>query len=277
MRLRLLLTAISFAVLIFNHAIRAQEKPAPNGKYATVNGLKLYYEESGKGVPFIILHGFSGSASLWKSYVSDYEKHYRVITVDLPGHARSDYMDTTRVYLHKRAAGYILGLVDQLKLDSVYVMGASSGGFITTYMSILRPDVVKRIIVVDGQVYYSKQTREIIANCCGGPPGQGMIERHGKEKAQLLRKQFYHFRLLYGDPSFTPDVLASIKAKAFIIHGDNDEIAPLFNALVMHDNIPGSHLWVVPNGGHSPTSDPDNQADFVRRTMDFLNGAWDKK
>jgi pimeloyl-ACP methyl ester carboxylesterase len=144
-------------------------------------------------------------------------------------------------------------------------------------MATLSPDVVRRIIVVDGQVYYSKQTREIIANCCGSPPGQPLINRHGNEKAILLRKQFYHFRLLHGDPSFTPDVLASIKARAFIIHGDNDQIAPLFNALEMYNNIPKSHLWVVPNGGHSPASDPNNHPEYLRRTLEFLNGAWDKK
>ena len=116
---------VCFALAV--HALRAQEAPASNGKFATVNGRKIYYEESGKGAPFILLHGFSGSTNSWKAFTAEYEKHYRVIAIDLPGHARSDYMDTTRVYLHKRAAEYILGVVDHLKLDSVYVMGASSG------------------------------------------------------------------------------------------------------------------------------------------------------
>ena len=257
--------------------LQAQEAPAPNGKFATIKGLKLYYEESGKGVPLIILHGFTASASAWKGFVPGYEKNYRVIAVDLPGHGRSDYMDTTKVYLHKRAAEYILGLIDHLNLDSVYVMGASSGGFITMYMATLRPELLKRIIVVGAQVYYSQQTRQIIEDCCGGPPGQQMINRHGREKALLLRKQFYHFRRLYGDPSFTPDVLASIRSKTFIIHGDNDQIAPVSNAWEMFSNIPQAHLWVAPNAGHSPPGDPVNQADFIRRTLEFLSGAWDKK
>jgi len=276
MSAKIVAIVLVFFVAGFN-SLHAQQIPAPNGKFATIKGVRLYYEESGKGIPLILLHGFSGNAAAWKVFVPEYEKHYRVIAVDLPGHGRSDYMDTTRVYLHKRAAEYILGLIDHLKLDSVYVMGHSSGGFISTYMATLRPEVVRRIIVVDGQVYYSKQTREIITNCCGSPPPQALIDRHGKEKALLLRKQFYHFRLLQGDPSFTPDVLASIKAKAFIIHGDNDQIAPLFNALEMYNNIPQSHLWVVPNGGHAPASDPNNHPEYLRRTLEFLSGTWDKK
>jgi dipeptidyl aminopeptidase/acylaminoacyl peptidase len=72
-------------------------------------------------------------------------------------------------------------------------------------------------------------------------------------------------------------VLATVKAKALIIHGDNDDIAPVFNAWEMYNHIPKSHLWVIPNGGHSPPGDPVNQADFVRRTVQFLKGEWDKK
>lgn len=256
--------------------VKAQISPAPHGKFQVVDGLRLYYEDSGSGTPLMLLHGFTGAAAAWNSFVPALEKNYRVINVDLPGHGRSDYMDTSRVYLHRRAAEYILALVDRLNLDSVYLMGHSSGGFIATYMATMRPDVVKRIIIVDGQVYYSKQTRDIITACCGGPPDTPLINRHGEEKAHILRKQFFHFRLLQGDPSFTPDVLASITAKAFIIHGDNDRIAPLFNALEMFNNIPNAHLWVVPNGGHSPMQNPENHPEFIRRVLQFLGGEWDR-
>jgi pimeloyl-ACP methyl ester carboxylesterase len=266
---------IALIFVLAANTIHAQESPAANGKFATIKGLKLYYEESGTGTPFIILHGFNGSATLWKDFVAEYKKHYRVIVVDLPGHGRSDYMDTTRVYLHKRAAGYILGLADYLKLDSMYVMGASSGGFITMYMATLRPDAIRRIIVVGGQVYYSKQTRQIIEDCCGDPPGDAAITRHGKEKATLLRKQFYYFRKLYGDPSFTADVMATIKAKALIVHGDNDRIAPVSNAWEMYKSIPKAFLWVVPSGGHTPFEVAGNGPDFIVRTEQFLRGEWD--
>ena len=108
--------------------VQAQESVSPNGKFATINGVTLYYEESGKGMAVILLHNFFATASRWKTYVPELAKTYRVIAVDLPGHGRSDYMDTTEVFLHKKATEYIIGLIDFLKLDSVNLMGASSGG-----------------------------------------------------------------------------------------------------------------------------------------------------
>lgn len=270
-----------FTIVFFSIVqVSAQEPVANNGKFVTVKGLKLYYEESGEGMPLLLLHNFFSSASVWQPLTTEFSKRYRVIAVDLPGHGRSDYMDTTNVYLHEEAAEYIVGLLDALKIDSLYVIGASSGGFITLYMATQRPELIKKIVIVGGQIFYSAQTREVIS---GLGMATGITERlgrpeavriHGKTKLDLLEKQFWNFRKLYGDPSFTSDVLATIKAKALIIHGDNDRIAPLSNALEMHKDIPHASLWVVPNGGHLPHFVPANEADFLKRTLEFLDGDW---
>jgi pimeloyl-ACP methyl ester carboxylesterase len=190
-------------------------------------------------------------------------------------------MDTTNVYLHKRAAEYIIGLLDVLKLDSVNMIGASSGGFVTLYVSTIRPELTKHIVIIGGQVYYSAQTRDVITASGPGFENQERLNRsiktHGKEKGTNLERQFWNFRKLYGDPSFTPDILANIKARTFIIHGDNDEIAPASNAFEMYKYIKRSHLWIVPNGGHMPHLDPANKNEFLRKTNEFLQNAWDRK
>jgi pimeloyl-ACP methyl ester carboxylesterase len=259
--------------------VQAQESVSPNGKFATINGLKIYYEESGKGTPVVLLHHFFATASQWKSYVPKLAKKHRVIAVDLPGHGRSGYMDTTKVYLHKKATEYIIGLIDFLKLDSVYLMGSSGGGAIILHLATLRPDLVKKAVIIGGATYFSKQAREIMSKTSKNPDTDN-ISRHGKEKATLLQKQFIYLSQLYGDPSFTPDILSTIRAKTLIIHGDKDPLAPISNALGMYENIPGSYLWIIPNGGHLPLPpylDAKNESDFVKRTMEFLNGEWEKK
>jgi len=256
-----------------------QEAVSPNGKFATINDLKIYYEESGKGMPVILLHHFFATASQWKTYIPELAKKYRVIAVDLPGHGRSDYMDTTKVYLHKKATEYIIGLIDLLKLDSVYLIGASSGASMILYLATVRPHLVKRAVVIGGFIYRSKKVREIIAGWSKNPEANE-IASHGKEKALLLHKQFSYFSELYGDPSFTPDVLYTIRAKTLIIYGDNDPFVPTSDAFEMYQNIPNSYLWIVPNGGHfcfPPYLDAKNERDFIKRTMEFLNGDWDKK
>lgn len=92
----------------------------------------------------------------------------------------------------------------------------------------------------------------------------------GREKGDLLKRQFYNFWQLYGDPSFTPDQLAKIKARTPVVHGDNDFV-PVSQAWEMFQSIPMAHIWISPNTGHVPHS-PGNETDFIRRTLEFLKG-----
>jgi pimeloyl-ACP methyl ester carboxylesterase len=259
---------------------QAQEAIAPNGKFATVNGLKLYYEDIGKGMPLVLLHGFGRTASDWKSHL-ELTKFYRIIAIDLPGHGRSDYMDTTQVFSHKKAAQYILGLLAQLKIDSIHVMGLSSGAMITLHLATLKPQLTKKIIIDAGQVYFSSTTRKVIATqdpkTLPKDRIEGMMKAHGKEKGVLLLNQFFHFRKLYGDPAFTPEVLTTIQAKALIIHGDNDPIAPVSNAWEMYQHIPKAHLWIVPQGGHVPHIKPGNGEYFNKIVLEFLRGDYEAR
>jgi len=257
---------------LISRNIQAQTPVGPNGKFATIKDVKLYYEDTGRGMPLLLLHGFGRTGSDWDPFKLELSKSNRLIAIDLPGHGRSDWMDTTEVYLHKKAAEYIIGLLDALHIDSVNIMGISSGGFITLYIATLRPQLAKKIVIIGGQIYYSTTTRNVITSFADpdkNPPNENQIKTHGRQKASLLTRQFWNFRKLYGDPSFTPDVMATVKAKTLIIHGDDDEIAPVSNAWEMFRNIPKARLWIVPNGGHVPPVVPGNGNDFTRRTLEF--------
>src|SRR5687768_3787190 len=174
---------------LVNTDIKAQRPVGANGKFATIKNVKLYYEDTGKGMPLLLLHGFGRTASDWDLFKPELSKYQRLITIDLPGHGRSDFMDTTDVYLHKRAAEYIIGLLDELHIDSVNIMGISSGGFITLYIATIRPQLTKKIVIIGGQVYYSTTTRNVItseAHPDNNPMNASLVKDHGKQKASLL-------------------------------------------------------------------------------------------
>lgn len=84
-------------ILLLSTFAKAQEPISPNGKFADVNGAKIYYEEYGQGEPLILLHGFGRTASDWQLFIQDLSKHYRVIAWDMRGHGRSTSPDTSVV------------------------------------------------------------------------------------------------------------------------------------------------------------------------------------
>ena len=51
--------------------------------------------------------------------------------------------------------------------------------------------------------------------------------------------------------NFTPEQLKTITARTLIIHGDRDQYFPVEIAMAMYRSIPGSSLFIVPNGLHS--------------------------
>ncbi len=267
-------SCFAFAFLLSLLSAKAQLPVSANGKFLNANGIKIYYEESGRGTPLLMLHGFGRSGEDWKPYVAELSKSNRVICIDLPGHGRSDLMDTTDVYLHKQAANLIITFINQLKLDTVNIIGFSSGAMIGLHIITLKPTLVSKIILISGQKSFSDPTRKFIS-ALGGPnnfimdPNE-LTEIHGKKKGEIVAKQFWNFRKLYGDPSFTSNELKTVKAQTLIIHGDSDPIAPVENALSMFKLIPNAHLWIIPYGEHISIFLPDYQNEFLQKALFFL-------
>jgi pimeloyl-ACP methyl ester carboxylesterase len=260
---------------------RAQEPAEPYGHFAKIKDRQIYYEESGNGMPLILLNPFTQTSTSWKPFIPYLSKYYHVVAVDIPGNGRSDAMDTSGVYSFRKAGDFILGLIDFLQLDSVNIIGPSATSAIALYIATIRPARVKSMIIIGGQAYFSEQTRKTIASWGPGFEDSAWlaasIKTHGKEKGTLLLKQLWNFRNVNGDPPFTPEILSTITARTLIIHGDNDDIVPLAQAIDMYNNINKKYLWIVPNGGHLPYMDTANQIEFLQRATEFLNKDWDKK
>ncbi len=86
--------------------------------YATVNGKKMAYHESGSGDPIVFLHGNPTSSYLWRNVVPHVSDRGRCIAPDLIGHGDSDKLDdpgpdSYRFVEHRE---YLDGLLDQLDL-----------------------------------------------------------------------------------------------------------------------------------------------------------------
>ena len=263
-------------VLIFCFTAYGQVKVNPNGKFLNYNGIKIYYEDTGNREPLLLLHNFMGTADQWKPHVEVYSKQFRTIAIDMIGHGRSDiYKKGDLNFTHADYAKIILALLDSLKLNNVNAIGGSSGGITLLYLNTIQPERFKSVITIGAQIYYSKQCREWITKT-GLNQLMEWAEYHGPEKQEYLARVFWKFRKQYGDPAFTPDILSTIKAKWLVVQGDDDLAIPLQQAVEMNQYIPNSRLWIVPNGGHLPHLDADIQPEFLRVSLEFLNGKWDK-
>jgi hypothetical protein len=93
MKARVLSALGVYAVLLAHSLVMGDEpraKPTKvEGNYATVNGLKMYYEVHGTGRPLVLLHGAFGWATVYPTLAKDRQ----VIAVELQGHGHTADID----------------------------------------------------------------------------------------------------------------------------------------------------------------------------------------
>jgi pimeloyl-ACP methyl ester carboxylesterase len=104
------------------HFRENEVKQTANGKYAEVNGLKMYYEIHGSGKPLVLLHGAFG----WATVYPILAKNRQVIAIELQGHGHT--ADIDRPLTYEQMADDTAALLKHLKIEQADFFGYSMGG-----------------------------------------------------------------------------------------------------------------------------------------------------
>src|SRR3989441_10477170 len=118
----------------------------PTGKYASVNGINLYYEIHGTGKPLIMLHGGFGTFDMLTALSPALALDHQVIGVDLYGHGRTAITD--RPIRFEQMADDIAGLIQHLELEKADILGYSLGGAVALQTAIRHPERVNKLVVI---------------------------------------------------------------------------------------------------------------------------------
>ncbi len=113
--------------------------------FIKIKTISWHYEIHGSGEPILFLHGWGGSLRIWEQQVESFLKKYKVLTIDLPGHGKTEWRE---VDLEKIAQG-ISGLLNHLKMNKINFVGNSVGGLLGLKLFELHPEVFKRFVLVD--------------------------------------------------------------------------------------------------------------------------------
>jgi len=235
-------------------ALLAFATPVLAGDYASVNGLKMYYEVEGKGRPLVLLQGGACTIEVCLGKLRPaFAKSWRTIAPELQGHGRT--ADIDRPLSMDQLTEDVAALLRQLKVRNADFFGFSIGGGIALRLAIKHPELVRKAVI--SGVQYSND---------GLIPG--LVDNLKTLKAEDMPPQFREaYARVAPDPSMfpvlvakigamvladkgvSPEEIKSIKAPILVMVGDADFVRPE-HAMEMFRLLPHGNLAVVPLSTH---------------------------
>jgi pimeloyl-ACP methyl ester carboxylesterase len=117
---------------------------------ASVDGLHIYSASSGSGKATVVLvHGWTCDSSSWDAQVPVLASRYRVVTLDLPGHGRSDAPRDGKFSMDLFARA-VEAVRAEAGADKIVLVGHSMGAPVIRQYARLFPDHVAGLVAVDG-------------------------------------------------------------------------------------------------------------------------------
>jgi pimeloyl-ACP methyl ester carboxylesterase len=117
---------------------------------ATLDGMHIHSAVSGDGPKTVILvHGWTCDSTSWSEQVPALEKNYRVVTLDLPGHGKSDPPKDAK-YSMELFARAIESVRAETKADRVVLVGHSMGTPVIVEYARLYPQHTAAMVFADG-------------------------------------------------------------------------------------------------------------------------------
>lgn len=266
-RMKMSKKILLIALLLFTvFQVNGQKtKPTESG-YAPVNGIKVYYEVYGQGMPIVLLHGSFYTIDLnWSQLIPELSKHRKVIAIEMQGHGHSPYSD--RELSITTLASDIEKVMDYLKIDSADVAGYSMGGSVAYQFAIQYPKRLRKLVIIsstyktDGWLpIVNTAFEDFKPEFFDNTPLKTAYDAVAPDTSKWTKflKQMFDFAKVpfnCGDSN-----IAKITSPVLIISGDNDgldkvELMKTYQLLgggVSADlkPMPKSHLAIVPSQGH---------------------------
>ena len=257
---------------------------ADYSRFAEVDGVPVHYQEAGEpsAPPVLLIHGFASSNLVWSKVLLPLaEAGYRVIAPDLLGYGYSGkprQMD----YTIASQAKMVVGLLEQLGIARVRLIGSSYGGAVAATIALDHPELVEKLVLV-GAVTNNKPTRYLLMRLFGSPIIGDILSPLVVGSRRLLRMRM---KRVYDRHAWELDekrvqarhlplatrgthraIIRTVRGwdaerisrdahllvqPTLIVWGDRDREVPLADGERLQQEIPNSRLFVFRECGHLP-------------------------
>ncbi len=248
--------------------------------YASASdGVRLYYEEAGKGTPIVFVHEFSGDLRSWEAQIQHFSRRYRCIAFNARGYPPSDVPDRVSSYSPKLAVEDMVAVLRHLGVRRAHIMGCSMGAQSTLHFGFTHPRRALTLTAIgagSGTAFPTRAARIRTAEENARRYEEGLARvlervRRAPNRVQLKRKNPRAFddfcrRFLEHSASGCANTqrgiqarrpplaelesrLRTLKVPTHVVAGDEDPGA-VDAALLIKRACPAARLTIAPATGH---------------------------
>lgn len=243
--------------------------------------------------PVFLIHGWTLQRGVWESTIRALEGKYYCIAPDLLGHGASD-KPANADYSLEAQAQRIFKLADQLGIQKFSMIGHSMGGQIALYIACsLAPQRVEKIATIGGLVTGELNPKVEKVNAKLAQFGRKMLALYDISRSLINFKPFVNwaFRPWFYDMKSVPlktweaerlsatnracaisydetykslrsislvKYLHKVKIPVLIVHGENDGVVPVEQAMIVQDTVTNHQLALFKKCGHFPMYEKPN-------------------
>ena len=263
-----------------------------------INGINVYYEyyrHAHSNETIVLLHGFLSSTFSFRRLIPLLNQDFNVISVDLPPFGKSG-KSKHYIYSYQNIARTVIGLVEDLGINKVTVIGHSMGGQISLNIAHLRPDIAQKAVLLCSSAYLKRSKLPLIVSSY-------IPFFHWYVKLRLIRSGIrYNLQQVVYDHSLIDDemmfgylqpfleedifkaltrmirdregdlpsnALKQIDTPCLLIWGEHDKVVPLKIGNQLKKDLKHSRLVVLKNTGHLvPEERPEDVHHHIKQ---FIN------
>jgi pimeloyl-ACP methyl ester carboxylesterase len=221
------------------------------GERVRIGRSDIWYEVAGDGDPVVLLHGGLSDGTGWTLQLATFAERYRVFVPDRRGHGKSP--DTDAPFHYDDMADETIGFLDQVVRGPAHLVGWSDGGIVALLVSMRRPDLVRRQVLIGANFHHEGLLPEFDTG--DDPDGESVAVLKAIYEGVAVDPahwpEFYAktMRLFREEPELSVEDLAKVTAPSLVLVGDDDCIHHE-HTVGLFEALPDAQLAIVPGTSH---------------------------
>ena len=299
----IIILTIGAFILFFHRDISLDELKLKyaniQSSFISVKNIDIHYRDEGNqtdSIPIILIHGTGASLHTFDDWTNKLKYSKRVIRLDLPAYGLTGpFVD--RDYSILNYTSFLKEFLETLDIKQCIIAGNSLGGEIAWNFALEKPDIVKKLILINSGGFPSFSKSVPIAFRLAQTPVinkvvrfitpffivRSSVENVFFDKSKVtdsLVERYFDLCLREGNRQAFIDRLgigkrnnyiniSNIKQPTLILWGADDLLIPVENAYKFQNSLPNNKLVILENSGHVPME--ENPFESIKHVIEFLN------